>query len=54
MIEKTPIEPVSVVGSDIILSAPKTKTLSKIKYKDIPDMESYKNRWDTVSDFLNS
>lgn len=41
-----------VIPAGVVDAAPRTQTWSKLKFTDIPNFESYAERWDLIRDFL--
>ena len=41
-----------VIPKKIIQRVPRSKNWKKVKYKDIPKIESYQNKWSLIEDFL--
>lgn len=42
-----------VLPVDIVEALPRTEGWGKIRFKDIPEMESYSDTWDLIRDFLD-
>jgi len=43
-----------VLPVSVIEAAPRTKDWGRVNFNNIPDFDSYRERWKLISDFLNS
>jgi len=41
-----------VIPVDIIKSVPRTEKWNKVQFKDIPELESYQDKWKLIEEFL--